>query len=151
MIEFHVDDHDCLQKYAIKKYGEFERNTSVRNTLKPVIILGQDESIYNQFSFGCKQWVGKKGERAFLPKSGGAGVMISAFQAREVGWGLKLTPEMFRRINEKRKKDHDYFDQISAKDVLGTTQKGELIEYPFIQKLWHGAISLHIRLATNVN
>ena len=104
MIEFHVDDHDCLQKYAIKKYGEFGGNTSVRNTLKPVIILGQDESIYNQFAFGCKQWVGKNGERAFLPKSGGAGVMISAFQAREFGWGSKLTPEMFRRINEKRKK-----------------------------------------------
>ena len=91
------------------------------------------------WNIGCKQWVGKNGERAFLPKSGGAGVIISAFQAREFGWGLKLTPELFRRINEKRKKDHDYFDKIAAKDVLGTTQKGELIESPFIQKLWYVA------------
>ena len=139
MVELHVDDHECLQKYANEKYGEFGGNTSVRNTLKPVIILGQDESIYNQFSFGSKQWVGKNGERAFLPKSDGAGVMISAFQSREFGWGLKLTPEQLREINEKRKTDGVYFDKIASQDVLGTTKKGDLKESPFIRKLWYGA------------
>ena len=59
MIELHVDDHYCLQKYANEKYGTFGGNTSVRNTRKPVIILGQDESMYNQFAFGSKQWVEK--------------------------------------------------------------------------------------------
>ena len=78
--------------------------TRVLGICKTIIILGQDESIYNQFSFGSKQWVGNTGKRAFLPKSDGAGAMISAFQFREFGWGLKLTPEQLREINEKRKK-----------------------------------------------
>ena len=37
------------------KYGEFDGNISVRRTGKPIIILGQDESVYNQFTFGSKQ------------------------------------------------------------------------------------------------
>ena len=65
--------------------------------------------------------------------------MISAFQAREFGWGLKLTSEQLRRINGKRKQDHEYFDKIAAKDVLDTTKKGDLIESRFIRKLWYGA------------
>ena len=91
MVEIHVDDRECLQDIGNDKYGKFGGNVSVRCVGKPIIIIGQDASVYNQFAFGCKQWVGKAGERAFLPKSGGAGVMISAFQSREFGWGLELT------------------------------------------------------------
>ena len=42
-------------------------------------------------------------------------------------------------MKNEEKKDHEYFDKISAKDVLGTTKKGEVIESLFIQKLWYGA------------
>ena len=83
-------------------HSEGKRLLRIRANLSS-LILGQDESIYNQSAFGSKQWVEKNGERAFLPKSDGAGVMISAFQAREFGWGLKLTSEQLRRINERRK------------------------------------------------
>ena len=83
MIELHVDDHDNLQVYANEKNCEFGGNTSVRMSGKPIIILGQDECIFNQFLFGNRQWVSGKGERAFLPKTNGAGIMISAFQSRE--------------------------------------------------------------------
>ena len=137
MVEIHVDDHECLQDIANDKYGKFGGNVSVRWVGKPIIIIGQDESVYNQFSFGCKQWVGKAGERAFLPKSGGAGVMISAFQAREFGWGLELTAGELERINEKRKRDGEYFDKVAAKDVLDETKKSKLTESPFIRKLWY--------------
>ena len=49
--------------------------------------------------------------------------MISAFQAREFGWGLKLSSDQLRQINEKRKQDHEYFDKVAAKDVLDTTKR----------------------------
>mmetsp|Transcript_27620 Transcript_27620/g.59008 ORF Transcript_27620/g.59008 Transcript_27620/m.59008 type:complete len:743 (+) Transcript_27620:485-2713(+) len=139
MIELHVDDHECLQDYANEKYGKFGGNVSVRITGKPIIIIGQDESVYNQFAFGSKQWVGKAGERAFLPKSNGAGVMISAFQSREFGFGMELTADEMKNINEKRKNDVEYFDKVAAKDVLETTKKKDLTESPFVRKLWYGS------------
>ncbi|KAL7525012.1 hypothetical protein ACHAXR_003180, partial [Thalassiosira sp. AJA248-18] len=138
MIEFHVDDHECMKKLANEKY-EFGGNISVRCSGKPIIIIGQDESVYNQFAFGCKQWVGKSGERAFLPKSGGAGVMISAFQSREFGWGLAISADQLEKINEKRMRDGEYFDKVAAKDVLDKTKKHKLTESPFIRKLWYGS------------
>ena len=69
MIRFHVDDHNYLQEYANNKYDKYGDNVSVRAmNKKPIIIFGQDESVFNQFAFGSKQWVGDAGERAFLPK-----------------------------------------------------------------------------------
>ena len=56
-IEFHVDDHDCMQKFANEMYGIYGGNLSVRRPAdcKPLFIFGQDESIFNQFSFSSKQ------------------------------------------------------------------------------------------------
>jgi hypothetical protein len=85
-IEFHVDDHDCMQEFANEMYGAYGGNLSVRRPVdsKPLFIFGQNESIFNQFSFGSKQWVGPSGQRSILPKSTGMGLMISSFQGREV-------------------------------------------------------------------
>ena len=85
-IEFHVDDHDCMQKFANEMYGIYGGNLSVRRPAdsKPLFIFGQDESIFNQFSFCSKQWVGPSGQRSILPKSTGMGLMISSFQGWEV-------------------------------------------------------------------
>ena len=107
MIELHVDDHEKLQEYANERY-EFGGNTSVRINGKPIIIFGQDESIFNQFAFGNRQWVSAKGERAFLPKSDGSGVMVSAFQSRETGFGMEEDKELLARVNEKRRRDGHY-------------------------------------------
>ena len=70
---------------------------------KPVIIFGQDESVFSQFSFNGKQWVSPDGKRAILPKSNGMGIMISAFQSREFGFGLELTPQQLKAINDYQK------------------------------------------------
>ena len=53
--------------------------------MKPIMIIGQDESVFRQYSLVTKQWVGAYGQRALLPKSEGDGIMISAFQAHEIG------------------------------------------------------------------
>ena len=44
-VEFHVDDHYCMQDFANTTYGAIGGNVSVRKTAdqKPLIIFGQDE------------------------------------------------------------------------------------------------------------
>jgi hypothetical protein len=85
MVEFHVDSHEKLHELANKKY-KFGGCVSVRRPpgKKECIIFGQDESVFNQYMFNSKQWVDSNGHRAILPKSTGAGKMISAIQSREV-------------------------------------------------------------------
>jgi hypothetical protein len=66
--------------------GPFGGNLSVRmpEGRKPIIIFGQDESIFNQFSSRGRQWTGPTGQCAIMLKSSGEGLMISAFQSCEV-------------------------------------------------------------------
>jgi hypothetical protein len=138
MIEYHVDDHECLQEYACKKYGKFGGNVSVRMPSgKPLIIFGQDESVFNQFAFGAKQRVGSSGERAMLPKSEGAGLMVSGIQSREFGFGVELSDDQLRAVNEKRSCDGEYVDTL--KEVTGKTKKEPLTELPFVRLLEYGA------------
>ena len=82
-MEFHVDDYNFVN-CDVSPYGG---NLSVRmpEGRKPIIIFGQDESIFNQFSHRGRQWTGPTGQRSIMPKSSGVGLMISAFQSREVG------------------------------------------------------------------
>ncbi len=53
-----------MQEFANEMYGAYGGNLSVRRPVdsKPLLIFGQDESIFNQFSFGSKQWVGLSGQ-----------------------------------------------------------------------------------------
>ena len=104
MLEFHVDDHECLQEYTTHLWPEFGGTLSVRRPENscPLIIFGQDESVFSQFSFKGMQWVGPSGERSILPKNEGIGVMVSAFQSREFGWEVGITEEQMVRINKMR-------------------------------------------------
>jgi hypothetical protein len=133
-VEFHVDDHDCMQDFANTTYGAIGGNVSVRKTAdqKPIIIFEQDESIFNQFSFGSSQWVGPSGERSILPKSAGMGVMVSAFQSREFGWGMEIDDDQLAVINARRL-GNDYFDAAAAMEVNRTSKKPPLTNSPFIK------------------
>ena len=59
--------------------------------VKPLVIFGQDESVYSQFLFGNQQWVGPQGQRPLIPKTDGLSLMISAFQSRETGFGVEIS------------------------------------------------------------
>ena len=74
MVEFHVDDLDLLHEHASTMgFGVFGGNLSVRKAQedKPLMIFGQDESVYSQFLLGGRQWVGPEGQRPLLPKTDG--------------------------------------------------------------------------------
>ena len=49
-----------------------------------------------------KQWYGPNGETYVVPKDDGCGVMISAFQSREFGFGLEITAHDLQRVNATR-------------------------------------------------
>jgi hypothetical protein len=104
MVEFHVDASDKLLLGNIN--GDFGGNLSVRfpTGCKPLISFGHDEFIYKQFLITGKTWIGPGGERNIVPKDDGLGVMVSAFQSREFGFGVVLSEEQLKEVNEKRKK-----------------------------------------------
>ena len=68
MVEFHVDDLDLLHEYATTAGVVFGGNPSVQKTpdTKPLMISGQDESVYNPFLLRNWQWVAPGGQRALL-------------------------------------------------------------------------------------
>ena len=72
MFEFHVDEHDLLQAEANIKY-EFGGTSShfINPNDKKLILIGQDECIFQQYIMKGKKWVSPTGERALLPKNDG--------------------------------------------------------------------------------
>ena len=71
----------------------FGGNLSVRKPpdQKPLIIFGQDECIFKQYTFSKKAWRSPDGALPLIPKDEGAGIMISAFISREFGYVMILT------------------------------------------------------------
>ena len=66
MVEFHVDDYNMLQNLAVEMgFGIHGGNLSVQKppAARPLMIFGQDESVFNQFPLKSRQWVGPNGQR----------------------------------------------------------------------------------------
>jgi hypothetical protein len=59
------------------------------------------------------------------------GVMVSAFQSREFGWGMEIYDDQLAVINARRH-GNDYFDAATAMEVNGTSKKPPLVNSPFI-------------------
>ena len=53
--EYHIDTHPIFQTYPVKMSVRCEP------TAKQLIILGQDESCFKQFSFSKRCWIGPGG------------------------------------------------------------------------------------------
>ena len=66
-IEFHADY--CRQIPEILQGREAKPSIRASPGSKPLMIVGQDESVFTQFLLGQRNWVGPKGERPLLPKS----------------------------------------------------------------------------------
>jgi len=46
-----------------------------------------------------KAWVGPNGETVAVPKDEGQGLMISAFQSHEFGFGMAVDNEQLKEVN----------------------------------------------------
>ncbi|KAI2509704.1 hypothetical protein MHU86_4686 [Fragilaria crotonensis] len=134
MVEFHVDDLDLLHKHAeTMGFGAFGGNLSVRKAQdeKPLMIFGQDESVYSQFLLGNRQWVGPEGQRPLLPKTDGLSLMISALQSRETGFGVEISRVQLEEINEARR-GKTYVDVDAAMAIHSQAAKKDLKQSPFV-------------------
>ncbi len=84
MVEYHVDASEKLLLLG-NVTNKFGGNLSARMPPEcPLISFGHDESIFKQYLISVKTWIGPDGERNIVPKDEGLGVMISAFQSREL-------------------------------------------------------------------
>ena len=61
-------------------------------------------NIFKQYLLTKKSWYGPDEMSVLVPKDGGEGVMISAFQSRELGFRVKLTQVQLDEINFIRRK-----------------------------------------------
>jgi hypothetical protein len=136
-----VDSFDLTR--AMGNELPFGGNVSVRFPVgkKVIFSFGHDECIFNKNSFSSKCWVGCNGERPLVPKDDGTGVMISALQSREFGFGFRtLTHEELKKVNDVRKGEV-YEDSDAALEVCGTEKKSFLTESanPFVREFSYGA------------
>ena len=63
--------------------------------------------------------------------------MVSAFQSRDLGWGMELPEESIQQINDKRRGEV-YFDREAAKAVNDCQLKKDLIESPLVRTFDYG-------------
>ena len=138
MVEFHVDA--CEEFHKLMKETMWGGNLSVRMEVgtQPVVLLGHDECIFKQYQFTNKSWVADNKARPIIPKDEGAGLMISAFQGREFGFGRPMSEEDFKRVNDKRKGE-SYLDEEAAKLKRGKKEKDALTSNPFLVEFEYGA------------
>ncbi|KAI2496105.1 hypothetical protein MHU86_18382 [Fragilaria crotonensis] len=64
-------------------------------------------------------------------KTDGLGLMLSAFQSRETGFGLKLSSIQLSEINESRR-NKNYVDVDAAIAIHGQAMKKDLRDSPFV-------------------
>ena len=141
-IEFHVDYLNRMirehqqhkeQTRSIDTIAAKAPTTSIRVSARarPIMIVGQDESVFAQYLLGSKTWVGPRGQRPLLPKSEGDGYMLSAFVSREFGFGRELSADELVRVNTARRGiDKTYIDIQAAMEILKSTHKPILTESP---------------------
>jgi hypothetical protein len=122
MWEYHVDTCNLFQE-RMNDETQFGGRRSVRYPdSKMLVVWGHEECIVKQYTLSKKAWIGSNGETAIVPKDEGWGIMISAFQCREFGFGLELTAEELEHVNSYRK-DKLYKDEMAAKANRGDPKK----------------------------
>ncbi len=83
-IEFHLDNYSWNQIIADdstnqqSSHQQMKPTTIIRVSLqtRPLMIVGQDMSVFAQYLLCSKTWVGPKGQCLLLPKSEGDGYML---------------------------------------------------------------------------
>jgi hypothetical protein len=119
----------------LPKYGG---NLSVRKpeSVKPRVPFGQDEAIFRSSQLNESCWA-IDGQQTLRTKSMGVGRMVSALCSREFGFGLDVSLEELKRVNEFRG-NTKYGDEEAAIYLLGSADKKDLDSSPFVRYLEYG-------------
>ena len=137
MVELHVCAFEADQLNTILAGKEavwkrFGGCPSVRrNPLdKILIVFGQDESVFKAFAMNKSSWV-IDGMVPKREKGEGPGLMVSAMQSYEFGFGLELSADELAQVNAVRLGEH-YCDTAAAIELTGTSLKPPLKSSPFV-------------------
>ena len=140
-VEFHVDyfiSHQSKDNELLLVGKNPSMSTRALPGSIPIEVFGQDESVFSQFIFPTKSWIGPNQERGLFPKSLGEGLMISAFVSRDSGFGMPVSSAQLDEINRLRC-GTDYIDKVAAMQIHSTAGKPPLKESPFVRSLLIGA------------
>ena len=138
MVEHHVDDHPSFHERMNQIPFGGKLSVRLNDGERPLIIFGQDESIFKQYLMKSKAWTCPDGETQMVPKDEGAGIMISAFVSRDFGYGYpELTTDQLKQVNDNRK-NKNYQDEEAAKQINGDARKRPLKTHPFSIEFEHG-------------
>ena len=124
MREYHIDTHPSFLDRITFALPSIRKPMCIR----AVIIIGQDETVFKQYSFSAKCWYNNLGATKLLPKTDGISVMLSAFVSRMFGMGLVLNDIQLEEINERRR-SNEWKECVSAEramEVYGKTTKKPL-------------------------
>ena len=144
MAEFHVDalpNSIYNEKVCDAQFGRclgIWRDPSNN----PIFSFGQDECIFKQYPFTGITWVGQNGEMPIVPKDKGYGIMISAFQSREFGFGFPMNCGQLKFVNDQRASNramHTCHKSTTA--INGNAVKPLLTKSPFVTEFEYGANS----------
>ncbi len=67
--------------------------------LMPIAVFGQGETVFSQFIFPTKSWIGPNQEHGLFSKSSGEGLMILACVSRDSGFGIPVSSVQMGEIN----------------------------------------------------
>ncbi len=138
MLKFHIDYWE--QNKAPPSPTPVTPTTSIRVSSRatPLIIVGQDKSVFAQYLLGSKTWTGPAGQRLLLPKSEGDSYMV--FVNREFGFVRVRTEAELVRINTERHGiGRTYMDTQAELKIHGTTNKQAFTELLLVTYLYIGA------------
>ena len=95
---------------------------------RPLIILGQDESIFKQYSLSWQYWFGPCGDTKLLLKNDRYGQMISTFISHSIGFWSELTDNELNKVNERRRSGlwSEYLPIEEAWEIYNAAKKQEL-------------------------
>jgi hypothetical protein len=123
-----------LGKYGLTKICP----STCYNWLRQLGFLCQTFEYYWAVLSLKKHWVPPCGMRVLVPKDEGQGVMVSAFQSREIGFGFIMLLEQLQQVNNARRGKR-YKDEEAAISRLRTAYKKDLLKSPFIKEFEYGA------------
>ena len=89
-VKFQVDYWNQFSETATGPRQEATISIRVSSQAKPMMIIGQDESVFAQYLSGSKTWVGPKDQRPLLPKSEREGYLYFGLRVEKAGIWTKF-------------------------------------------------------------
>lgn len=143
MVEVHVELSEALDPWRSAQPMGGRVSVRYGREKKPIIINGQDESIFTSEAAPSRKW--KVCGKGHLTPKTGVGVMVSAYVNCVTGFGLPMTAEQLEQVNEYRKGKSYKCGAYGAPQALcrlagvaETAEKWPLTKSPGVRFLHYG-------------